>query len=385
MKFTKFAPLLLALFALPAREQIGKSVNLPAGSPEDKAITAIVTANDPAQKITLLDQFMKDYGAKPDLALLAETLYANAYLQAKDYQQAIEHGEKVLAADPNNFATAINLVRAAAGKPDAAKAFDFADQAVAIVARYKTAPPPAGSSPQSWAAQQSDTLKSAQEDIASIQYDLFTVTSQVADGAQRASQFERFLKSYPDSTYAPNAREGAAFAYQQGQDFPKMLEAAQQVLAKDPANVSMLLLLADYYSGEGKQLDEAAADAQKALDTLGNAAKPAQISQADWDKQVALQKGIAYSALGQIEVIKTRNAAAVEAFKRANPLLESNTYYYARNLYRLGFTLAKMQQTADARGYLEQAIKIDSPFRALAQQTLAKLNGAAPKTTRRHN
>jgi tetratricopeptide (TPR) repeat protein len=385
MKRAFLFPFLLAICAMPAQAQIGKSIMVPAGTPEDKAVNAIAAAPDPAQKIALLDQFMKDYGSKPDLALLGEILYTTAYLQHNDYDKAIEQGEKVMAADPDNFATAVNLVRAAAGKPDAAKAFDFADQVLAIVARYKAAPPPAGTSQQTWASQQANTLKSAQEDIESMQYALFTAASQVSDGSQRAIFFDRFLKDFPDSAYAPNAREALAFAYQQAQNTPKMLDSAQQVLAKDPSNVSMLLLLADYYSGEGKQLDDAAADAQKALDTLGSAAKPAQVSQADWDKQVTLQKGIAYSALGQIDVIRTKNAQAVAAFKEADPLLESNNYYYARNLYRLGFTLAKMQQTAEAIKYLEQAIKIDSPFRALAQQTLAKINGSAPKASHRHS
>jgi tetratricopeptide (TPR) repeat protein len=384
MKLARFAPLLLALFAATAQAQIGKTVIVPAGSPEDKAINAITAATDPAQKITLLDQFMKDYGSKADLAMLAETLYTSAYLQQNNYDKAMESGEKVMAADPDNFATAVNLVRAAAGKQDAAKAFDSSDQVLAIVARYKAAPPPAGSSPQAWAGQQADTIKNAQSDIESMQYALFSVASQVADGAQRGAFLERFLKTFPDSVYAGDAREGLAFAYQKAQDTPKMLDAAQQVLTKDPSNVSMLLLLADYYSGQGKQLDDAAADAQKALDALKAAVKPTQTSQTDWDKQTALQKGIAYSALGQIDVIKTRNAAAVEAFMQADPLLESNTYYYARNLYRLGFTLAKMKQIPEARKYLGEAVKIDSPFRALAQQTLATINGSAPPSTRRH-
>lgn len=378
-------PVLLVLFAFPAHGQMGKNIMLPAGTPEDKALSAISSATDPAQKTALIDQFINDYGSKPDLALLGEILYTSAYLQQNNYDKAIENGEKVMAADPDNFATAVNLVRAAGGKQDAAKAFDFGDQVSAIVARYKAAPPPAGTSQEGWVGQQADTLKAAQPDIESIQYTLFTVASQMKDGAQQAVFFERFLKSFPDSVYAANAREELAFAYQQARNTPKMLDAAQQVLSKDPSNVSMLLLLADFYSGEGKQLDDAAADAQKALDTLATAVKPAQVNQADWDKQVALQKGIAYSALGQIDVIRTKNAAAVAAFKQADPLLQSNTYYYARNLYRLGFTLAKMQQSADARKYLEQVIKMDSPFRSLAQQTLDKMNGSGPKTAKHHS
>ena len=36
-----------------------------------------------------------------------------------------------------------------------------------------------------------------------------------------------------------------------------MLEVANAVLAKDPANLGMMVLLADYYSEKGEQLDQA--------------------------------------------------------------------------------------------------------------------------------
>src|ERR1700678_4152753 len=51
---------LLISITLSANAQMGKSISLAAGSPEDKAYAAISAATDPAQKIALLDQFMKD-------------------------------------------------------------------------------------------------------------------------------------------------------------------------------------------------------------------------------------------------------------------------------------------------------------------------------------
>ena len=72
-------------------------------------------------------------------------------------------------------------------------------------------------------------------------------------------------------------------------------------------------------------------------------------------------------------VNQTFNVQAVNAFRQAAPLLKSNPTSYARNQYRLGFTLAKMQKIPEARAALTEAAAIDSPYRALAQQTLAKI------------
>ncbi|MGB8524419.1 MAG: hypothetical protein WCD43_15755, partial [Candidatus Acidiferrales bacterium] len=58
-----------------------------------------------------------------------------------------------------------------------------------------------------------------------------------------------------------------------------------------------------------------------------------------------------------------------------SPLLKSNTVLYARNLYRLGFTLAKMQRIPEARTVLTEAVSINSPYKAKAQETLNKIGG----------
>jgi len=376
---------LLIFITLSANAQMGKSISLAAGSPEDKAYVAISAATDPAQKIALLDQFMKDFGDKPELALLANQLYADAYLDAKNYDKAIESGEKVLAADSENFPTAMILVRAAQGKGDAQKVFDYGDEAAAIASRYRPGSAPLGVSADQWKQQQDEMQKRTASDIEFIQYAEFNTAYHATDVATKATLLERFLKTYPDSTYASNAVEALAFAYQQSNNSGKMVVTAQQALAKDPANVSMLLLLADNYSEKGQHIDEAAADAQKALNALAAAKKPDAVSQVDWDKQTTLQKGIAYSVQGQVAVIHGKNGQAVALFKDASPLLQGSNYYYGGNLYRLGFTLAKMEQYPDARKYLQQAVAVDSPYRALAQQTLAKIPGGTSSAHKSRN
>jgi tetratricopeptide (TPR) repeat protein len=378
MRRAFFSLAIVLAFAAVAKAQIGKSVPVPAGSPEDKALSEIYSATDPAQKIALLDKFMADYG-KGDMALLAYQLYVSAYQAQKDYGKTFEYGDKVLELDPDNFSTVVMLVRAAQEKDDTAKLFDYSGRAAAILKRYQAVPPPEGLTASEWQEKQAATLRNVAEDVNYIEYAMFTAAYQTQAPAAKAGLLERFMATFPDSPYTTNALQTAAFAYQQAQNYPKMLDTAQKLIAADPNNFTMHVLLADYWSerGQAADMEKAEASAKKALDLLAQAKKPDNVPEDQWHQQVNLQKGLAYSALGQVYVVKGRNAAAVDAFKQADPLLKPNPTAYGRNLYRLGFTLAKMQRMDEARVVLTEAVSVNSPYRALAQQTLDKIGGSA--------
>lgn len=371
--------LLLTLgFAAATSAQIGKNVTVPAGSDEDKALTPIYNAPDGPEKVALLDSFMSEYG-KGDFELLGDELYVQTYLAQKNYAKVYEYGDKALALDPNSLTTAVNIIRAADAQGDTAKIYDIGEKAAAMVSRYKASPAPEGTSADEWAATKDHTIKDADADISYVQYAMVNAAFKTSDPAARAKLFERYAAAFPDSSYTMNVREQTAIAYQQAQDTPHMISTAQAILEKDPNNVSMLILLADVWSDAGEQLDKAAANAQKVLDVLKDAKKPENVTDEDWQKQTSLEKGIAYSVIGEVDVRKTKNAPAVDAFKQANPLLQDNNYYYGRNLYRLGFTLAKMQRIPEARTVLTEAVSVDSPFKSLAQETLNKIGGPVSK------
>jgi tetratricopeptide (TPR) repeat protein len=183
---------------------------------------------------------------------------------------------------------------------------------------------------------------------------------------------------FPDSPYADQALGVAAASYQQTQNTPKMLEVANGLLAKDPSNLGMLLLLSDYYSEKGEQLDKAEAYAKKAVSVLETAKKPDGLTDEQWQQQSALQKGLALSALGQVNIQKKNNAQAVDNLKAAAPLLKPNANSYARNQYRLGFALLNLKRVPEAKAALTDAASVNSPYKSLAQDKLKALSGATP-------
>src|SRR5271156_4603027 len=90
------------LLGLPwfAEAQIGKSVAIPAGTPEDKALAAVAAAPTSAEKIALLDKFMAESG-KGDMVIVASEQYLAVYAADKNYDKAFEYADKGLAADPD--------------------------------------------------------------------------------------------------------------------------------------------------------------------------------------------------------------------------------------------------------------------------------------------
>jgi len=376
-KWLSGALFLLGCLAGPVfGQQIGKFVPIQAGSEVDHALTEINSTTDSAQKLALLDKFAAGPGKEGDNPILADGLYVDYYIAQKNYDKAFEYGDKLFTVDPENFQNALNMIRAASEKGDADRLISYGEKAQGILKRYKEAPAPAGTDASEWARQRLQTLESNKDGIAYIQQAVFSGAYQVKDAAKRAGLLARFAQLYPDSPYANQALGVAATSYQQAQNTPKMLEVANGLLAKDPNNLGMLLLLSDYYCDKADQLAKAETYAKKAISLLDSAPKPESVTDEQWAQQKSLQKGLALSSLGQVNIEKRDNAQAVENLKAAAPLLKPDDGSYGRNQYRLGFALLNLKKTAEAKEAFTQAASVNGPYKSLALDKLKA--GAGP-------
>lgn len=367
----------VCLLAAPLHAQIGKTIIIPAGSEMDHQLSEINAATDPAQKLKLLDAFAAAH-TDADAQILINEQYVNYYIGAKQYDRAFQYGDKLFALDPDNFANAVNMVRAANESGDTARLFAVGEKDGGILQRFKAQAAPEGTPPEAWKAQQEQKLEAIKDNQDYIEQSLMNAAVHQKDAATKAGLLVRFATFFPDSPNSVQALDNAALLYQQVQNRPKMLETANSVLAKDPENLGMLLLLADDYSEKGESLDKAEEYAKKAAAVCDTAKKPDNVSDDDWKKQIKLQKGLAWSALGQVDLQKKANATAVEHLTKAAPLLKDNNTVYARNQYRLGFAYLNLKKSAEAKQAFTDAASVDSPYRCPAQDKLKGITAAKP-------
>jgi tetratricopeptide (TPR) repeat protein len=376
--------LLLAIFAPASTAQLGKSILIPAGSEEDHQLTAINATEDPAAKLKLLEDFSKAH-ADDEFQVVADEQLVNYYLNAKQYDKVFEYGDKLWTVDPDNYANGVNMVRAGNEKGDVDRVFDYGEKATAILQRYKAAPAPEGTTADDWAQQKKAKLEQLKENQDYLEQSMLSAGYQPKDAVKKADLLVRFAKDFPDSPNAEQALSVAAVTYQQAQGPQKMLDLANGVLAKDPNNLGMLLLLADYYSEKGTQLDKAEEYAKKVAALCDAAKKPDSVSDEDWKKQNGLKKGLALSALGQVNLQKKDNLGAVKNLTSATPLVKSDAVSYARNQYRLGFAYLNLKRNAEARQAFTDAASVDTPYKGPAEEKLKEIGasraGAGKKAT----
>jgi tetratricopeptide (TPR) repeat protein len=373
--------LVLAIFFFPASvcaQQIGKYVPVSAGSDADRAMSEINAASDPAQKLALIDKFAAGPG-QGDMAMVADELYVNYYLAQKQYDKAFEYGDKIFAIDSGNFQNAMNMIRAASEKGDVEKLLAYGEKTQSILTAYKASPAPSGVAADTWEQQKTHTIESNRDNIRYAQQAVYNGAYQTPEPAKRADELLRFAKIFPDSEYTLTALGVAASSYQQAQNAPKMLEVANALLAKDPKNLGMLLLVSDYYGEKAEQLDKAETYARQAATLADSASRPENVSEDQWKQQTALQKGLALSTLGQVNLQKKNNAQAIQNFQAAAPLLKSNDTAYARNEYRMGFAFINLKKYPDAKAAFTEAASVNSPYKQPAMDKIKTLP-ASPAT-----
>jgi tetratricopeptide (TPR) repeat protein len=148
------------------------------------------------------------------------------------------------------------------------------------------------------------------------EYNAYMGAAQQADPAAKISGFEAFLVQYPNSVMKQDVLETLMGLYEQTNNNPKMMDAAQRVLAANPNNVRALALLA-YSSKAAQNWPDARKYAEQGLQALPNMTKPEGMSDADFTKQKN-QLGQLMNSVAGFASLQTKDFPNAQKYLRAS-------------------------------------------------------------------
>jgi hypothetical protein len=206
------------------------------------------------------------------------------------------------------------------------------------------------------------------------EYNAYVTALNQSDPTAKAQALETFLQQYPNSVVKVSALELLMATYQQMGNMQKVVDAANRLLQADANNLRGLALLTYIYRQQAEaggpnaaqSLQQAAQYAQKGMQAIQTAPKPAELTPADWEKLKAQTEAIfggaaGMAALQQKDYPNAQKYLALAVKAQPNDL---------RNVYPLA--LAYLQQKPqDVLGlwYIARAANLAAGTPAQAQIT----------------
>jgi tetratricopeptide (TPR) repeat protein len=370
------APLLVVIFCTFALAQLDKIV-IPAGTPEDQALTAISNEQDAQKKLAAYQDFVQKFSSNPAAVAYGNWQIAQTYQTTGDLQKAMEYGDKALAASTHNLDILVSQANVAQQLKDNAKLVEYATKGGEAYNSIDKQSKPADVSDKDFAARIEEDKSSARNSYEFLEAAAFNAIGDEKDPKKRMAYIEAFGSAFPKSRFESSLAQLTAYTLGPGQlnDPARLVSYGEKTLASDPNNMNILLFMADHYADESSAsaLTKSVSYAQKVIEL-------AKADEADADRSRKMSGGLAESTLGFALMKQDKTAAAVTHLKNASGLLKGqDDTAYATALYRLGFAYAKMNKVADAREVLNEAVKIPGPLQQPSQELLAKVNAARSK------
>jgi tetratricopeptide (TPR) repeat protein len=356
--------------------QIDKIV-IPAGTPEDLALTEIGKEQDGQKRTSMYQDFLQKFSSNPAAVAYGNWQLAQTYQNSGDLAKALDYGDKAVAGSPHNLDILVSQASIAQQMKNDAKIVEYSTrggEAYNSIARQTR---PEGMSDQDFAARVAEDRNSANNGYDFLEAAGFNAIADEKDPKARMSYIERYTAAYPESKYGDQVAQYAMYTLGPGQlnDPARLVKFGDKALASNPNSIPALLLLSNFYVDDAKpgSVTKAASYAQKVIE-LAKADAP------EADKSRKLSSGVAHSTLGYALMKQDKTTAAIPQFKSALELLKGqDDTAYAAALYRLGYAYAKTNKVSDARDVLEQAAKIEGPVQQPAQELLTKVNAARAK------
>jgi hypothetical protein len=127
MTRTRTATFAFLLLSSLVYSQVEK-ISIPAGSPEDQALTLISNEQDASKKTAMYQDFLQKFASNPTAVAYGNWQLSQYYQSTGDLAKAKECGEKAAAGSPHNIDILVSQVTIAQGLKDNAAMFKYSLQ-----------------------------------------------------------------------------------------------------------------------------------------------------------------------------------------------------------------------------------------------------------------
>ena len=363
--------LVLALLVLPAVAQEQKQhFTINVGTPEGQMLQAIGQASDDDKKLILAQDFLSKYPKHEGAGWVAGQLVA-IYVRQKDYDKALEAGDKAFANDPTDLDVAYNSLKGAEGKedPDVLKTWAARTSTLAhkVIASAKS---PAD-----------DDVKQYLEYVKGVDtyadYAVYALALKLSGNPKQIAELGAELEQQNiKSQYMPQISAIYLTALTQSGQAAKLCPAAERLATANAKDADAALNAANC-SLQQKRFDRAVAHATHVIEALGSRSKPEGMSDADWTSRKVAMIGHANWIAGMAYASESKLGPADKALRAALPALRSEPQMTAPALFQLGLAnyqigkaIGDKSKMKEGLQYFQQCAEINSTYQDQASKNV---------------
>lgn len=331
--------------------------------PQGQMLTDAGISEDPAQKIAILTAFTEKYASDPNIGY-AYLQLQGLFLEAQQFDKAVEVSEKLIKIVPNDLEVRHNTIRALEGAGGWEKLLP-------LLAETKGMAEKAGD----------DYAKGV---VQYVEYSLITSAMKIQDPKTKLAFLDALRQHYPNGQYAnsPAAVDGYVMASQQLGDLSRAVPLMEAALNANPNNPNegYLYMLAEN-ALEKKDAARTKELSEKLISVMGTKPKPDNLSAEQWEAQKKLFTAYGHFVLGR-QLANTENyREAREHLQQAvEPMQAQGGPRYGILAFYLGICFVKLDVGGDnipqATKWMSVAAQTENPYQAEAKKTLAAIKQA---------
>ncbi|MBK9171017.1 MAG: tetratricopeptide repeat protein [Bryobacterales bacterium] len=333
---------------------------------EDSAalvLRSVQLAATPAERLTHLEWFVADFTQDADAGWAWEQIQ-QLHIGAGRHREAVEAGEKLVAADPDDMLAMHRTLEAARSSGDAGLAEAWEARTAALANRIVSVEPKEDSR---WQGR----VELARQILAHLEYADYGALLEVKDLKQRLKRIDEFAAKYPNSQYAVNLRGQRQALVAQSGEPAQRLAAAERMLMQDRHHDDSLIVVAEALFAHDRDLPRVMALSQSLIQVMATRPKPEGMTEVAWAQKKANYTGRAHWMIGRMQVDQGEYGKAIRSLSLAMPALREMGGPVASALFYIGWAHYRNGDYDAAIRYYQQCAKMRSPLQAQAVRNLS--------------